>query len=304
MSCLRFTLPVHDASEVFFLAAHGAYELYCGYLDGEWRKKYGGDATISRRQGAANLDSAEAMKKLCREANRQGIPVHLTLNGRVTESQIPYLVRTAENWAEIGGKGIILQDPVLLTRISHIRPMVFTVSLLSVTVNRYAALFWKKLGADRIVLPRFLPIQDMKHIAQAVPELTYEAMVIGDQCPFIDGFCRSVHAESHSKAGINETASETGKSYNPSGSAYHLCTEYWEMKQDPCAACRLDELEQSGISIGKAGGRGLPLEVRLRWLDHLQHSQKNGNEGTLQESYRKTFGHECNCYYPAKERMN
>ena len=298
---MRFTLPVLDASEVFFLASHGADELYCGYLDNGWRKKYGGDASISRRQGEANLSSAEGLKRLCREAEKTGTPVHLTLNGRVTESQIPDLIRIAEYWAEIGGQGIILQDPVLLTLIRHIKPMIYTVSLLAATVNRYAASFWRDLGADRIVLPRFLKIHEMKKIIEAVPEITYEAMVIGDRCPFIDGFCRSVHAESHSPAGPDEEPAETRKSYNPSGCAFHLCMEYGELPQDPCAACCLKELEDNGISIGKAGGRGLPLEIRLRWLDHLQNARNGCSTNQLPALYRNKFGHECNCYYSERE---
>lgn len=289
---------MHDASEVFFLASHGADELYCGYLNETWRAKYGGDASISRRQGEANLSSAEAMKNLCSEAGKFGIPVHLALNGRMTEKQIPDLISIAEYWAEIGGSGIILQDPVLLKQIRPIRSLICTVSLLAVTVNRYAASFWLELGADRIVLPRFLKIQEMREITEVVPEITYEAMVIGDQCPFIDGYCRSVHAESHSPAEPEEDAAEARKSYNPSGCAYHLCMDYGNIPQDPCAACRLKEMEKSGIAIGKAGGRGLPLEIRLRWLDHLQKGRKSDQNDQLPLQYREKFGHECNCYYP------
>ena len=46
------------------LKAHGADELYCGYMDGAWRQLYGGDATISRRQGRANIASPEALAEL------------------------------------------------------------------------------------------------------------------------------------------------------------------------------------------------------------------------------------------------
>ena len=286
-----------DESEVYFLASHGADELYCGYMDHNWRKRYGGDASISRRQGEANLGTPESMERLCREARKHGLPVHLTLNGRITGEQIPYLVRIAEFWAEIGGDGIILQDPVLLTNLRHIRPMIYTASLLTVTVNRYAAAFWQKLGAERIVLPRFLKLSEIRMITESVPGIIYEAMVIGDQCPFIDGFCRSVHAESHSPAGPEEKPTERAASYNPSGCAYHLCTEYGELPQDPCAACFLEQMEESGIAIGKSGGRGLPLEIRLRWLDQLRYAGNSITKENIQVRYREVFGHECNCYY-------
>ena len=298
---MRFTLPVQDASEVLFLKRHGADELYCGYLDDEWRAKFGGDASVSRRQGAANIGSSDALERLCNEAKKYDIPVHLTLNARVTEGQVPYLIKIAEQWADMGGSGIILQDPVLLMKLRHLHQILFTASLMTVTVNRYGAAFWRDLGAGRIVLPRVLKIQEMKLITDAVPEVDYEAMVMGDRCPFIDGLCRSVHAESHSPADKDAVPAERGKSYNPSGKDYHLCWEYDEIHTDPCAACRLKEMEESGISVGKTGGRGLPLEIRLQWLDHLQYARSRDEKEKIPLHYRECFGHECSCYYPDGE---
>lgn len=296
MICLRFTLPVQNACEVEVLKNHGANDLYCGYLDETWRGMYGGDATVSRRQGQANLSSPEAMESLLSEARRHGVTVHLTLNARVTKEQIPHLVRIADQWAALGGSGIILQDPELLRLLRSRLSLTFTASLLTVTVNASAASFWRSLGADRMVLPRFLGISEMRAVTRAVPELTYEAMVMGDRCPFVDGFCRSVHAESYAPAGEGETPARDVFTYHTSGSAYHLCGEYAAPCADPCAACLLSDLEDSGIEIGKLGGRGTPLETRLRWLDFVREGRR-----ASQARYREIFGHDCGCYYRGKE---
>ena len=292
---MRFTLPVLDACEVSELKKHGADELYCGVMDRAWREKYGGDASISRRQGAANLSSLRSLKELAEEAKQQQLPVHLTLNARVTGDQIPDLVQIAEDWAGMGGDGIIVQDPGLLLRLREIRPMTLTVSLLAVTVNRYGAAFWRDLGADRIVFPRFLRFAEMRRIAKAVPELCYEAMVMGDLCPFADGYCRSVHAESCVPAEPGKNSAGERETWHPSGCAYHLCREYGEPAEDPCAACMLAEMERCGVGIGKIGGRGLPLEIRLKWLDFLKGAGEGGS--ALPVRYREVFGHPCRCYY-------
>ena len=76
--------------------------------------------------------------------------------------------------------------------------------------------------------------------------------------------------------------------------------EYGLPAPDPCAACRLKDLGESGVAVGKVGGRGLPLEVRLRWLDHLRLARSEACGTDLPRRYRETFGHECRCYYPQK----
>lgn len=291
-------MPVNDPAEVEVLKEHGADELYCGYLDADWRRKYGGDAVISRRQGAANLSDPGALKETAEEARRSGMPAHLTLNGRVTGGETAQLVRIAEMWAAFGGSGIILQDPALPALLAHLKPMLITVSLLAVTVNSFGAAFWKRLGADRIVLPRFLTLPEMKAVASSAPDMVFEAMVMGDLCPFADGFCRSVHAETHAPAGPEASPKAVRETCNTSGQAYHLCMEYGPPVPDPCAACRLKDLKESGVAVGKVGGRGLPLEVRLRWLDHLCLARRDAYGEDLPRRYRETFGHECRCYYP------
>lgn len=294
---MRFTLPVQEACEVSVLKTHGADELYCGYLDDAWRRNYSGDAVISRRQGRANLSSPQALEALAREARRCGVPVHLALNGRVTRDQIPLLQQIAETWASVGGTGIILQDPELLRILRPAVSLTWTVSLLAVTVNRGGAAFWRGLGADRLVLPRFLSPAEMKAVTSSAPDLLFEAMVMGDHCPFIDGFCRSVHAESFQPAPPEAPFSAVLETCHTDGHAYHLCGDLCSPVPDPCAACRLAELASCGISFGKLGGRGLPLSVRLQWLDFLQRAAA-ASVSSLPAAYRKTFGHECHCYYP------
>ena len=298
MNSVRFTLPVLSADEVPVLKAHGADELYCGYQDEAWRRKFGGDAVISRRQGAANLETPEALYRLSAEAKRHGLPVDLALNARVTGETLPDLKRIARFWAEIGGSGIILQDPGLLSALRELKNLRFTVSLLAVTVNRHGAAFWRSLGADRIVLPRFLRPEEMGAIAKAEPGPEYEAMVMGDLCPFMDGFCRSVHARGGIPAGEGELPVRAEKTWNTSGRAHHLCLEYQSPVPDPCAACRLEELSARGVAVGKVGGRGLPLETRLRWLDFLVRARSGAGEEHIRERYPEVFGHGCRCYYP------
>lgn len=297
---MRFAVPVNDAAEIPALAAAGADELYCGYQDARWQALYGSHDSASRRQGKANLADPASLRDVADTARAHGLPVHLTLNGRVSAGQIPELERIAALWADCGGAGLILRDPGLLTLLRARFDFLYTASLLTVTVNPDGAAFWRELGARRLVLPRFLTPAQMGAIAAAVPELEYEAMVMGDRCPFIDGFCRSVHAVGCVSAPPGAAPDAVRETCNPAGEAYHLCQDYCEAASDPCAACRLDELERGGVTVGKLGGRGGPLEMRLRWLSFLRAAEELDEPAACRWLYQRAFGHGCSCYLPER----
>ena len=298
---MRFAVPVNDASEVPALAEAGADELYCGYQDAEWQARYGSHDSASRRQGRANLSDPGALRAVAENARRYGLPVHLALNGRVSEGQIPELLRIAALWADCGGEGLILRDPGLLMLLRERFVFRYTVSLLAVTVNPEGAAFWRDLGARRLVLPRFLHPEEIAVITAGAPELEYEAMVMGDRCPFVDGFCRSVHAEGYLPAPQDAEATAVRETCNPAGEAFHLCMDYCAPTPDPCAACRLGELERGGVSVGKLGGRGLPLETRLRWLAFLRSAEELDDPEARRRLYQDSFQHPCRCYFADME---
>ena len=293
---MRFAVPVNDAAEIPALAEAGAGEFYCGYQDARWQSLFGSHDSASRRQGRANLADPDALRAVVAGARARGLPVSLTLNGRVTERQLPELARIAALWADCGGEGIILRDPGLLLMLRAQFDFHYTVSLLTVTVNADGAAFWRDLGAQRLVLPRFLRPAQIAAITAAVPDMEYEAMVMGDLCPFIDGFCRSVHAESFVSAPPRAQESSVRKSCNPSGSAFHLCEDYCAPALDPCAACRLGEMERIGVAVGKLGGRGTPPERRLQWLRFLRKAEMLDDPTACQLLYQRSFHHGCSCY--------
>ncbi len=295
---MRFAVPILEATEVGPLAEAGAAEFYCGYQDAAWTARFGDHDSASRRQGRANLSDPGALRELAAEARKNDRPISLALNGRVSAGQLDDCRRLAELWCQCGGTGIILRDPALLTLLRKEFPLRYTASLLAVTVNAAGAQLWRELGADRIVLPRFLSPEEMGAVAAGTPGPEYEAMVMGDRCLFIDGFCRSIHAVGRQRAVPGTEPQDVRYTWNPTGSSFHLCGEFCTPASDPCAACALAELESCGVTVGKLGGRGLPLETRLRWLRFLQLAEREKSAPVIRAAYRERFGHACCCYYP------
>jgi collagenase-like PrtC family protease len=287
---MRYAAPVNSADEVEKLYEAGADELYCGFFDVEWQKSYGRHDSISRRQGEANYASFDELAKTVSEASKLHMPVYLAVNSRYTRLQYDSVLELIRKWQAVGGNGIIIRDIGLLDRLNGIKTgsgLKLIVSLLFPVFNRFAVGLLKDYGVSRIVLPRSLSVSEMKLICSESKDIEFEAMVMGDKCRMIDGFCRSIHADSSRK---------TFSEIDYSEGCVHLCTQYARSQEDPCAACLISEIENAGVSVGKIGGRGLPLEKRIEWLRFLKDSQRLSDEDK-KKSYLNTFSHNCICYY-------
>jgi len=65
----------------------------------------------------------------------------------------------------------------------------------------------------------------------------------------------------------------------------------------PCAACHLRYFERAGVDTAKIGGRGRPLEERLRALRFLREAEGLERDMVRIELSQQTFGQPCACYY-------
>jgi hypothetical protein len=295
---MRFALPVTEHSELAPLLDAGAEEFYCGCMDREWSERWGNHDSISRRQGAANVSSRGELREIALEAQRLGASVWLALNGCYSPPQYAYLMELTQAWAAWGGFGVILRDLNFLRLLKSLSlPLRFSLSLLAVAANSAAVRFFRVQGVDRIILPRFLSPSDMESITAAAPALEYEAMVMDDGCPLVDGYCRSIHGCGYLPRADGAAARRSILTWDVSGSAHHLCQELGHAAgPPPCAACALPRLERAGVRVGKFGGRGMPLAQRLEKLRFLRTAQALGSDEERAALYERFFG-PCNCYY-------
>ena len=291
---LALALPITAHSDMAPLSAAGAAEFYCGYMDEKWAKRWGRHDSISRRQANANVSSPVILEKIVLEGKRLGTPVWLTLNGRYSSQQVPAVRELAGLWEDLGGAGLILRDISLMASLRG-RRLRLCASLLAGCANRDTLAFLYEKGVDRAVLPRAMTFAEIFAMHRAVPQCELEAMVMGDPCPMIDGYCRCIHSVGYLPRGNGEPAERAIGTYDLSGTAGHLCHSLFGSTHQPgCAACALEQLAGCGVSIGKFGGRGTPLEQRLAWLAFLTAGSR---EGGFPAAHAASFG-SCLCYYP------
>lgn len=297
---MRYAVPVNDAYEVSALAEAGADELYCGYQDAWWIERYGDHDSASRRQGAANLATLGDLEQCARQATAHSLPLWLALNTRYTEAQLDHLVNLCRCFEDMGGTGVIVSDLGLLWRLNGATTLRRCLSILAVVQNRATLEAYHHMGVSRVVLPRFMRPQEAASLLSGTHDIEAEVMAFFDKCPWVDGYCRHRHGISYQSRGVQGDTDDSpplytfDTTYQTHACLGRACTY---LEPYPCAACHLDQFAQAGVGFAKLGGRGRPLEERLRALRFLVASESLDSDDQRAQLYQQTFGQPCACYY-------
>lgn len=193
---IRVAAPLGSADEVEMLVGAGAGELYAGLVPPGWIEKLSGANWPNRRMpGRGNLSSYEDLTDATRRSHDLGVPLALTLNAPAYDkAAIAEALELAYRAAEIGVDALIVADPGLLHAL-HVRGPAVSLRVSSVAAvhNVEAARFFTSFGVDRIILPRHVSLAEVRDLCAALPEVSFEAFVLNDQCPFEEGHCFTRH---------------------------------------------------------------------------------------------------------------
>lgn len=151
--------------------------------------------------------SEDSLKESIIYAHKLGKKVYLTVNTFPHPSEIEDLKKHIKKTTELNPDAIIVADPGILTYIKSISDIPIHLSTQANTTNHLSAEFWRKAGAERIVLARELSLEDIKIISEncrpeakknnltieqfnnsTAPEL--EAFVQGAMCMAYSGRCQ------------------------------------------------------------------------------------------------------------------
>ena len=131
---------------------------------------YGADACyiggyrFSLRANAINFSNSE-LKEACEFAHNLNKRVYVTVNIVLHNKDLDGLKEYLEELADIGVDAIIISDIAVIKIIKDNNiPLEVHISTQASTLNAEAALFYKKLGAKRVVLAREANREDIKDI--------------------------------------------------------------------------------------------------------------------------------------------
>ncbi len=311
---MKILSPVDSAVEAELLAGLGAGELYGGYLPARWAERFALAAPPNRRTFAeAQISDEKELRAVIAAAHAGGAKFYLTVNSPFySRAQYPALLELAGEALAAGTDAFIAADPGFIMAARERWPGVrIHLSTLADAANRGAAAFWKRLGVERITLPRHLSLAATAALLAASPEMPFDAFVLYGQCPNDEGQCTFSHDHPGRTWPCVQPYNVTLLPDSPQARSAAVTHAGWSglSRADACGLCALWDLSRLGVAAVKIVGRGTPT-ARKAWAvrtvaDLLGLIAGGGGREEFRAAARLAslgrFSHGCSpylCYYP------
>lgn len=231
---------------------------------------YGADAVylagtqFGMRASAGNFTFPE-LSKATKLAHANGTAVHMTCNTLPREDELSQLPEFLEQAQDAGVDAFIIADLGVMAAAKKYAPKVLRhVSTQLGVINSATANVLFDMGADRVVLARETPMEDIRKIRANTPkELEIEAFVHGAMCVSFSGRCLLSNY-------LTGRDANRGACAQPCRWKYHLVEEkrpgeYFEISEDKgthimnsrdmCMIEHIPELIDAGVTSFKIEGR-------------------------------------------------
>lgn len=151
---------------------------------------YIGGEAFGLRAKAKNF-SLEDMAEGIRFAHERGVRVYVTANILAHNEDLDGVRRYFEELKEIGPDALIISDPGVFAIAKEVLPeMELHISTQANNTNYGTYLFWKQMGAKRVVSARELSLQEIREIREHIPDdLEIETFIHGAMCISYSGRC-------------------------------------------------------------------------------------------------------------------
>ena len=231
---------------------------------------YGADAvylagtSFGMRAAAGNFNG-EQLRNAVRMCHEKGVKVYLTCNTLPRENELKVLPAFLEDAQAAGVDAFIIADLGVMGMAAKYAPEVARhVSTQLGVINSATARVLYDMGAERVVLARETPMEDIYEIRANTPrELELEAFVHGAMCVSFSGRCLLSNY-------LTGRDANRGACAQPCRWKYHLVEEkrpgeYFEISEDRgthimnsrdmCMIEHIPELTAAGVSSFKIEGR-------------------------------------------------
>jgi len=175
---IELLAPAGDLEKLKIAVLYGADAVYLG------------GTSFGLRAKAKNFNPLE-MEEGVSFAHKNGVKVYVTCNIFAHNDDFKGMREYFEFLQKINVDAVLVADPGVFSFVREVAPsMNVHISTQANNTNYKSALFWKKLGASRIVMARELSIKEIKEISQNVTDdLEIEAFVHGAMCISYSGRC-------------------------------------------------------------------------------------------------------------------
>lgn len=176
---IELLAPAGDLEKLKIAVLYGADAVYLG------------GTNFGLRAKAKNF-SIKEMQEGITFAHKHGAKVYITCNIFAHNEDFKEMEQYFKTLYEIGADALLIADPgVFSTARQAVPDMDIHISTQANNTNYKTALFWKKLGASRIVMARELSIKEIKDISEKTKDenIEIEAFIHGAMCISYSGRC-------------------------------------------------------------------------------------------------------------------
>jgi putative protease len=199
MNDIKIVLGIDEdvkEAEIDKLAELGADEFYCGVLPPDWKDVYGTQVSTNRRYNIEEqFTDFGRFRRAAEVIHRNGKKITVAFNAPYyIEEQCARLAGYVKKCRDYGADAFIVSDPDFFLQVLDMKlGAQVHISGEAATYNSRTAKFYKSLGANRIIFPRHLTINEIEKITKEVPGIEYESFIMEQRCPFEGAFCTTSH---------------------------------------------------------------------------------------------------------------
>jgi putative protease len=205
---------------------------------------------------AASGIKASELSTFIKKCHSYGIKGYLTVNTVVYNQDIKKAEKLLKKAKKEGVDAVIVWDPAIIQIARKIK-LPFIVSTQANISNYESAIFYKKLGAKRVVLAREMTLKQIKELTKKV-KIEVEVFVHGAMCMAISGRCILSAYLYGKSANCGSCAQPCRKEWmlsDEEGNAISNEGKYFMSAKDLCMIEFVPELIKAGIDSFKIEGR-------------------------------------------------
>jgi len=243
--------PAGDIERLKVAFAYGADSVYLGGEAFGMRSKAGNFTLDELKEGLKHAHSLE--KK-----------VYITVNICAHNDDLPEMEKYIKELENLNADALIITDPGVFDIAKKAAPNTdIHISTQANTTNYASVDFWRRLGAQRVILARELQLKEINEIKIKVPNIELETFVHGSMCMAYSGRCLISNFMNHRDANrghcsqpcrwsymlVEEKSNEAIPVYEDEHGAYIFSSK------DLCMIAHIPDLVNAGVDSFKIEGR-------------------------------------------------
>jgi putative protease len=261
---VKVLVPLNNIEHLTDYLDSGAGEFYLGFHCDSWREKFGEYGDLNRLTGFRNLANPhnfEEILEIVKEGKRKQLLIFILFNSSLySKEQLEWVETYMRRLKEVDVAGVIISCYELLILAKKIG-LYTVISTIAGVYNEDIARFYQEHGADRIILPRDLSVDEIEDIVHKVPQVEYEVFMMRNGCAFSDSNCLGMHRNElrsicgslrNSQITTNITDSESLAQDDVQTNNQLYCREF---HNSACGLCSIYRFVVLGIAAAKIVGR-------------------------------------------------